>query len=311
MITKVNGVNTSYDYYNKLLEMIKEEITKVTYLDKDFYRGYTFQIANEQFFNQGIEKDRIIQNLRSSNADLDGDIDEIIENALAKTLYIVVKFSSASINFGQTVMPASIDILSEKNGIEVAQRLASDFTSLYNTEMNSDYTIKQVYEAPTVISNFNEVYDGYRSVLSIETLFLISEDANYVEVYYVTEDEEGNEVENKVDFLHYKDNFQNNLNTQAFSSTGNSSVSVATTSVFTFGLTIYFRDEILCNDAWDVKHGFEDNDKIFKFYLKYRKTGKVSNRKYFTLVGMTGEKAISDFQATGLTFALADTETEE
>ena len=72
------------------------------------------------------------------------------------TIFIVVKYYPATLNFGQILLPIQLDVISEQNKLDIAKRLMCAFAETYNLEFNNDYTIKQYFQSPTVLSNFNE-----------------------------------------------------------------------------------------------------------------------------------------------------------
>ena len=290
----ISATNESIDFYDKIVELVKEEITRVTYLNEDFYSGYTFKIANEQFFDVERDQEMILSNEDGNQT-----------TSLQKTIYIVLKFSSTSISFGQNIIPASIEVLSESGSNVVAQKLMSDFTSLYNTSMDSSYKIKQIYQAPVNTSNFNEAFNGFRSVLSVECLYLYSEDAKYSEIYYVTT-EDGVETEHKIDFIKFGASFSNTLDTKAFYTSNNGAVSIALISAYTISLVVYLRDDDFCNKVISVADGDDDNNSIFVFHIKRMPDGTTSSRQNFILNGMQEEKPIDDFQIVSLSFTIAD-----
>ena len=290
----ISATNESIDFYDKIVELVKEEITRVTYLNEDFYSGYTFKIANEQFFDVERDQEMILSNEDGNQT-----------TSLQKTIYIVLKFSSTSISFGQNIIPASIEVLSESGSNEVAQKLMSDFTSLYNTSMDSSYKIKQIYQAPVNTSNFNEAFNGFRSVLSIECLYLYSEDAKYSEIYYVTTEDDV-ETEHKIDFIKFGASFSNTLDTKAFYTSNNGAVSIALISAYTISLVVYLRDDDFCNKIISVADGDDDNNSTFVFHIKRMPGGTTSSRQNFILNGMQEEKPIDDFQIVSLSFTIAD-----
>jgi len=290
----ISATNESIDFYDKIVELVKEEITRVTYLNEDFYSGYTFKIANEQFFDVERDQEMILSNEDGNQT-----------TSLQKTIYIVLKFSSTSISFGQNIIPASIEVLSESGSNVVAQKLMSDFTSLYNTSMDSSYKIKQIYQAPVNTSNFNEAFNGFRSVLSVECLYLYSEDAKYSEIYYVTT-EDGVETEHKIDFIKFGASFSNTLDTKAFYTSNNGAVSIALISAYTISLVVYLRDDDFCNKVISVADGDDDNNSTFVFHIKRMPDGTTSSRQNFILNGMQEEKPIDDFQIVSLSFTIAD-----
>lgn len=152
----------SLEQQNTILNMIKTQLLELMDEEYNLYKDYNVIIAKEQ------------------------DFDKHAKNGLKpKTIYIVIKFGGASINYGQTVLPVTFTVLSEQNKCEIAQTLLTDYVNKYNLESNQDLTIKQVYESPSVSSNFNIVYEGYRSILNVTAFFVISENANFFEYYYL------------------------------------------------------------------------------------------------------------------------------
>ena len=156
--------------YAEIIEIIKEGIFYV--IDNDemgAYDNLNILISNEQFFIRQREEGKLSPN----------------------TIYIVVKFSPAAVDYGVTVLPVTILVMSEQNRCELCQRLLQDFTTMANMEMNSSSTIQQFYESPAVTSNFNELFEGFRSVLNVSSTFVISASANpfTLEWYNPAEDE--------------------------------------------------------------------------------------------------------------------------
>lgn len=143
--------------YKQVLMMIKEGIFAV--MDNDEMGKYSelnVVIANEQFYIKAKEEEKLAAN----------------------TIYMVVKFSSAAVDYGVTVLPLTIVAISEQNHCDLCQSLLQDFTTMVNMETNDTETIQQFYDSPVVTSNFNEMYEGFRSVLSVSGTFVISESSN-------------------------------------------------------------------------------------------------------------------------------------
>lgn len=84
-----------------------------------------------------------------------------------KTIYIVIKYLQDDKQIGATTQPIQMLILSEQNDLEVAKILFSKFATQNNWVSFTDGTdyIKQQYTDPVILSNFNPVLYGYRSVM--------------------------------------------------------------------------------------------------------------------------------------------------
>lgn len=100
------------------------------------------------------------------------------------TIYIVVSFLPASIDYGQTAIPITFRIISEQNNLERTRTLFNEYASRYNLIWNEEKTMQQTYEIPSVMSNFNEVYEGFRTVLTMPGAILLLENGNDCAVQY-------------------------------------------------------------------------------------------------------------------------------
>ena len=125
--------------YEEVVQLVRNNIASV--MEDPYYDGYDIEVTSE------------IQFLKK-------------KEAYKNRIYIVIKFSPATIFFGQTVLSLTITALSEQNHLFVCQKLLSDYAHKFNLTFDGD-NIQQIYETPTVLLNFNEVYDGFRSVLSM------------------------------------------------------------------------------------------------------------------------------------------------
>lgn len=148
---------TSIDY-NNILNTIKTELYEIINGDS-FYANHDFLVTLEQQFI----KTRQMQPNR---------------------IYIVVKISSASVNYGQTVLPVTIQVVSEQNMLFTAQKLLFDFVSRFNLARSTDQTTQQIWESPVVSTNFEQMFEGFRSVLYVSGTLVISQNANFYTLSY-------------------------------------------------------------------------------------------------------------------------------
>ena len=91
-------------------------------------------------------------------------------------IYIVIKYLTSSIEFGAEIQPIQLLILTEQNGMQEAKDLFDAYATSHNwlSFKVGNTFIKQQYSSPVVMSNFNEVAYGYRSVLYVSaTLYII------------------------------------------------------------------------------------------------------------------------------------------
>ena len=147
--------------FKYVIDLIKEEFEAVWATDPDFYSKFNFEISNEQFFVPD-------------------------EDRAPNKIYMVIKFSPAQIDFGQNVMPLTIQAISESNGIKAAQRTLLEFAQFFNQQVlvRDKNIIYQNFTAPNTISHFEVVYEGFRSVLIMAGTVLISSNINRTTLRY-------------------------------------------------------------------------------------------------------------------------------
>ena len=111
--------------------------------------GYNFEVYNEQSF---VKK----------------------KDVTPKTIYVILKYLSSSKIESTQLQPIQALIMSEENGLQIASliftKIALDYNlyAMANIELgggNSKDMLKMTYTSPVVLSNFNMVGHGYRSVL--------------------------------------------------------------------------------------------------------------------------------------------------
>lgn len=142
-----------------LLNMISNQIADIINDDHDYYKNLNIKICEEQMFVN----------------------DEVPDN---NNVYIVINFLPASVAFGQTSIPITLKIVAEYNKMEQTKKLFDEYAIRYNYFWNSEQTIQQVYETPSVTSNFNEIYEGFRSLLSMPGAILLIEGGNHCSLEY-------------------------------------------------------------------------------------------------------------------------------
>ena len=93
-----------------------------------------------------------------------------------KTITVVAKFLTSTIIFSAKTQPIQIIVITEENGISVANSIMTKFCETYNFQVIVDGStyIKNMYTTPSVLSNFNLIGIGMRTVLYISaTLFVL------------------------------------------------------------------------------------------------------------------------------------------
>lgn len=98
----------------------------------------------------------------------------------ADCIYVVIKYLSNNVEFqGKSItQPVQLLILTEQDRIQFSLILFSKLAKELNWSVTGDETqyVKQQYTEPVVLSNFNEISYGYRSVLYMSSTLFIMKD---------------------------------------------------------------------------------------------------------------------------------------
>lgn len=93
----------------------------------------------------------------------------------SKTITVIVKMLPSSLIYQAKTQPIQMLAITEENGISVANSIMTKMCEDYNfvvTSEGSTYT-KHIYSTPAVLSNFNLIGIGLRTVLYINATLLI------------------------------------------------------------------------------------------------------------------------------------------
>jgi len=228
--------------FDEVLTLIEGQLYEYMYAPENHekYKGYKIVLSKEQQFMKLKDKD-------------------------PNALYIVVKFGAADVVFGQTVLPATITALTEQNRLDATYSLLYEYAQKYNLHRANGETINQVYESPTISSNFNPVYEGFRSVVTMSAAFVIGKNSNdYTVYYYYTErqfvgTEDGKNVYKDVTYadevpqISASFAFVGNPDTQAFYNSHDFTRSEIGFGAVTVGFTtLVLSDNRLINDILDI-----------------------------------------------------------
>ena len=205
---------------DEILELVGIELKSIIQSDLETFGQYDFTLTNEL---QYVKKKK--------------------DKSNPKQVFVVLKFYPATLNFGQTLLPIQLDVISEKNKLDVSKRLLTLFAETYNLEFNADKTIKQYFQSPSVMSNFNEIGDGYRSLLTLRGTLQISENANLSTLKYVID----SETQVELPLITFGMSFDIQLDTQSMYNESNFTKSWARvgTNIMTF--TLYLTDTTFLN----------------------------------------------------------------
>lgn len=257
-----------------VLNMVKAQFTDVMGDDYDYYANYKIYLSNEQQFSKKRQRE-------------DGAI------------YIVIRFLPATITFGQTVLPATITAISERNNIETCQKLLMEFALRYNLSTNKAETITQIYETPSVSSNFNEIFDGFRSVFYMNCTFLISENSNPFEIYISDTQEHFEGVTQTL-------SCDIQLDTQATFNSKDFTNSKARYGTFAFNITTYLTDKDVINKCLaimlkDKEHAPDGVNTEFNFDIVF-KNGYSSKNGIYYAANITVNRSIGSMPTISISF---------
>lgn len=176
--------------YELLINLVSQELD-IIQKSKEEFKNIKFVVCNEQ--------------MQIKKEDIDYDV-----------LYIVLKFNQSSISFGKAVVPFSISVCGLNNEIELTQEFLNTFVNEYNRVQVTD--INQIYLTPFVNSNFNYIFNGMRSLLTVTGTFLIGDNTVTLKkliYHYGTGDNDYEEIE----ILGYSEVYENSLAPQPYPDT--------------------------------------------------------------------------------------------
>lgn len=213
------------------------------------------------------EKLNTIKN--SNNYDI--NIEIASEQAFAKlktfnpnTVYVIIKKLSSTITYNIDTIPIQIIAIAEQNDMDKTKELFDIFVNQNNwiASLVGTTYIKQQYTSPVVLSNFNEVSYGYRSVIYVTGTLFIMEDVVDID-------------ELKIDNVKYKPltfsfSYQMTGNTQAVG-TSVIAETVKSIATFTVTLSVPLLDDDLCDKVREIMNGTQSGNTNFAFSITYTK----------------------------------------
>ena len=287
--------NQNQQYIEYTLKMIKDEINNILtnpLIDPVLYKPYvnSVEICDEQIF---AKKKDISPN----------------------HIYIVVKFGTASFDFGQALMPITINAVSEQNKLEVCQKLLFDLATEYTQKApiegsgfpESDY-VKQIWNTPNVINNFNEVNIGFRSLFYMTGVVLIGHDSSPItELIYNKDATDGSTFNLHEYMITFSDSFDAYPDTQAFYTTHGIGKTEIKTASYAFSVTLFKVDKPFMSLCRAIKRGDltdAPNGICTKFSLSMKDKDETGYwTAEYSLVNMTIQQNKGDLPTVALTFA--------
>lgn len=215
--------------YEEILTLIQGQLMEHMNSEEYFakYKGTKIILSKEQQFMKQKDKD-------------------------PNAIYIVVRFGAADVMFRQTVLPATIVVLTQQNKVDLAYDLMYEYSQRFTLVRANNDTIQQVYESPSMSGNFNEVYEGFRSVVTMTAAFVIGKNSNEYKVYYYYS-QDGVQLAEEIPMVSTTFSFVGSPDTQAFYNKNNFVESVVSFGAVSLGFTTFvLSDSKLINDVLDI-----------------------------------------------------------
>lgn len=262
-----------------VIDKITQELQTILNTDPETYGGYNIVITNERQFVKSDEKRK------------------------PKTIFMVIKFLNGSKDLGQQRQPFSLNAISEHNTLEICQKLMMDFSETYNLVSefgNAQYTLRQTMGSPTAVSNFSEIYDGFRSAFYLSGTFYIGINSNPI-TGIVIKDEDG--LNEEIEFISAQMTFDAQPESQPFYGTNNFHRTVAKVATLSVGFSMYALDTDFYNGALDTAFNLNNNADINKKYTLVIsfKSGRVYTVP-MKLISISNVQELRDFPASSFTF---------
>lgn len=236
---------------DKILELIKRQFNDLIN-EKIEYNGLKLLITNELQYSSK-QKSFIDDN----------------------TIFIVVKYMSGSVNFGQKTLPVTFSVLGEKNSINLCQLLLLDYINKYNLQRVENNTINQVYETPSVANNFNDIYEGYRTLFFFTGTFIISDNMFNGKLEYKGE---------IIETLSSQVSFNASMDTQVFYYTKDFNKSSVLSGLFMISIGTFFNNTTLNNEIREIVMGKTTMNKTFKFKITFGDESMTKDLKLSTFI---------------------------
>lgn len=186
------------------------------------------------------------------------------EQFLAKTnmdkpnfIYILVRFGNSVTNFGQAVVPVTLEILGLNNEIDLTQEFLNTFANEYNRMPVNNAT--QLWLSPSVSTNMNPIYNGWRSLFLITGSFVIDNSLFKIkELRFYPVAGENNQYE-VIETIAFSDHGENSLNPQPYSDTNGRARSYGNFQTLGFSIVTYpDSDSALIQKIWNNKYDFTE-----------------------------------------------------
>lgn len=271
------------DYVQKILDLLTEQFTSLIQNDDTgTYSKYSIELANERAMTK--------EKFYSRNV-----------------IFIVVRFLPSYIYYGEAVIPITLKTISEENTIEVAQKLLMEFALTYNLKDNGEGTIKQVYQTPSVTTNYNEIYGGYRTAFYMSGTFVVSEDSNPFDITISSEDDaydSENPENNVIPLISSGFATTTQADSQPFYSTNGFVDTLGQFRSLGISIATFMTNSAFCNKCLDISLGLNGRTPKDKFHLILTFKNGRTVEKEFTLMSFNIGQKIGEFPNAQMSFSV-------
>lgn len=288
-----------FDVVDKVMSILEKEFQYLLNNDSETYKGYNVVLTNEQQYVKKADRK-------------------------PKTIFIIVKFLNGTQDYGQQRQPYALNVVTEHNSLEVCQKLLMDFSEENNLRHNFEfidedsesYSVKQTVSTVSNLSNFNEIFEGFRSVLYASGTFLIGINSNPVVKLELAFNDGYEDILEEIEFLSFQYSYDTQPDSQPFYGTNNFNRTVNKIATLSVGFTMYavntkfynYITDLVFNDKWvnpDDESQTEHTlsiDKTFNLKIYFKSNPTKPKSVNMKLVSVSDVQELRDFPANSFTF---------
>lgn len=168
-----------------------------------------------------------------------------------EVIYIVCTFATTDVYYSTLALPVNLTAYSTSNKLESARKILLRLSQVFNYIKAKN--IKQIWETPSVITNFEEIGSGFGAVVEVNgTLQILSELITY-DVYYKDEP-----------VYYLTRSFSSNTTADTQPKLSNNTISVGSLNSNTFAISTFALNNKLINDVLESKL-IGDTNRRFEF----------------------------------------------
>lgn len=256
--------------YNDIIVLINQQMRKVIDEDENLKDKIDIQVVNEVEYKRNKKKD-------------------------PNKVYMVVRFAQGNETFAYTSVPFTMVSMGQMNSIELTQLLLMSYVTKYNLTRVDEYNLAQSYNTPNIVSNFNLVNEGMRSLFYIAGTFLISTLQNFVESIECNGE--------MMDFITVQYDFSASPEPAPYWGGNGYTKSFVKQGTITFNIVSFLTNKQPLNDMLNIATKNGDMNNAFVFKIKF-KNGIALNNVEFKMTGLSLSQNLVEVPAVTITFTM-------